>query len=80
MIEDYQTTNDVVESVMTNMLLKDLNELLNLHGKKIEDYDLPPLPLDTIQGDSIPSVIQEELAVNIPNEDIESVVNLIMTK
>ncbi|CAK8562420.1 unnamed protein product [Lathyrus sativus] len=76
MTEDYQTTNNVVESVLTNMLLKDLNELLNLHGKKIEDYDLPYLPLDTVQGDSIPNVIQEDLVVDIPNEDIEFVAKL----
>ncbi|CAK8560424.1 unnamed protein product [Lathyrus sativus] len=76
MTEDYQTTNAVVESALTNMLLKDLNELLNLHGENIEDYDLSPLPLNTVQGDSIPSVIQEELAVDIPNEDIKSVAKL----
>ncbi|KAI5441846.1 hypothetical protein KIW84_011052 [Lathyrus oleraceus] len=48
MVEDYQTTNNAMESDLTNMLLKDLNELLNLHGKKIEDYDLPYLPPNTI--------------------------------
>ncbi|KAI5419899.1 hypothetical protein KIW84_043886 [Lathyrus oleraceus] len=46
--EDYQTANNVVESDLTNMLLKDLNELLNLHGKKIDDYDLPSLPPNII--------------------------------
>ncbi|XP_050889664.1 uncharacterized protein LOC127094951 [Lathyrus oleraceus] len=76
MAEDYQTTNNVVESVLTNMLLKDLNELLNVHGKKIEDYDLPSLPPNTIDGDAIPSLIQEDLEVNIPNEDIEFVAKL----
>ncbi|XP_050889542.1 ATP-dependent DNA helicase PIF1 [Lathyrus oleraceus] len=59
------------------MLLKGLNELLNLHGKKIEDYDLPSLPPNTTDGDAIPSFIQEELAVDIPNEDIEFVAKLI---
>ncbi|XP_050916335.1 uncharacterized protein LOC127131459 [Lathyrus oleraceus] len=76
MVEDYQTTNNVVESYLTNILLKDLNELLNLHGKKIEDYDLPSLPPNTIDGDAISSLIQEELAVDIPNEDIEFVAKL----
>ncbi|KAI5396649.1 hypothetical protein KIW84_062746 [Lathyrus oleraceus] len=69
--------NNVVESDLTNMLLKGLNELLNLHGKKIEDYDLPSLPPNTTDGDAIPSFIQEELAVDIPNEDIEFVAKLI---
>ncbi|XP_050908116.1 uncharacterized protein LOC127121713 [Lathyrus oleraceus] len=76
MPEDYQTTNNVMESNLTNMLLKDLNELLNLHGKKIEDYDLPSLPPNTIDRDAIPSIIQEELAIGIPNEDTESVSKL----
>lgn len=76
MAENYQTTNNIVESDLTNMLLKDLNELLNLHGKKIEDYDLPSLPPNTVDGDAIPSLIQEELAVDIPNGDIEYVAKL----
>ncbi|XP_050897566.1 uncharacterized protein LOC127104426 [Lathyrus oleraceus] len=76
MVEDYQTANNVVESDLTNMLLKDLNELLNLHGKKIEDYDLPYLPPNTIDRGVVPSIIQEELAEDIPNEDIESVAKL----
>ncbi|KAI5439486.1 hypothetical protein KIW84_025036 [Lathyrus oleraceus] len=58
------------------MLLKDLNELLNLHGKKIEDYDLPSLPPNRVDEDVIPSVIQEELAVDIPNKDIQFVAKL----
>ncbi|XP_050876520.1 ATP-dependent DNA helicase RRM3 [Lathyrus oleraceus] len=76
MVEDSQTTNNVVESNLTNMLLKDLNELLNRHGKKIEDYDLPSLPPNTIDRGAVPSIIQEKLAVNTPNEDIESVAKL----
>ncbi|KAI5390621.1 hypothetical protein KIW84_075788 [Lathyrus oleraceus] len=74
--KDYQTTNNDVESDLTNMLLKDLNELLNLHGKKIEDYDLPSLPPNTIDRGAVPSIIQEELAIDIPNEDIESIAKL----
>ncbi|KAI5399295.1 hypothetical protein KIW84_064601 [Lathyrus oleraceus] len=76
MVEDYQTANNVVESDLTNMLLKDLNELLNLHGKKIDDYDLPSLPPNTIDRGAVPSIIQEELAIDIPNEDIESIAKL----
>ncbi|KAI5402370.1 hypothetical protein KIW84_050113 [Lathyrus oleraceus] len=76
MVEDYQTANNVVESNLTNMLLKDLNELLNLHGKKIDDYDLPSLPPNTIDRGEVPSIIQEELAIDIPNEDIESIAKL----
>lgn len=76
MVEDYQIANNVVESDLTNMLLKDLNELLNLHGKKIEDYDLSSLPPNTIDRGAVPSIIQEELAIDIPNEHIESIAKL----
>ncbi|KAI5391538.1 hypothetical protein KIW84_076377 [Lathyrus oleraceus] len=76
MVEDYQTANNVVESNLTNMLLKDLNELLNLHGKKIDHYDLPSLPPNTIDRGAVPSIIQEELAIDFPNEDIESIAKL----
>ncbi|KAI5399296.1 hypothetical protein KIW84_064602 [Lathyrus oleraceus] len=76
MVEDYQTANNIVESNLTNMLLKDLNELLNLHGKKIDDYDLPYLRPNTIDRGAVPSIIQEELAIDIPNEDIESIAKL----
>ncbi|XP_050896186.1 uncharacterized protein LOC127102912 [Lathyrus oleraceus] len=76
MVEDYQTANNVVESNLTNMLLKVLNELLNLHGKKIDDYDLPSLPPNTIDRGAVPSIIQEELAIDIPNEDIEYIAML----
>ncbi|XP_058746222.1 uncharacterized protein LOC131619101 [Vicia villosa] len=76
MTEDYQAMNNGVELVLTNMLLKDLNELLGQHGKKIEDYDLPSLSPEAMEENLNPGVIQEELAVDIPNEDIESVAKL----
>lgn len=75
MTKDCQTTNNIVESVLTSMLLKDLNELLNLHGKKIKDYDLPSLPHNTVEEDSIPSVVQEELAVDIPKNILNMLLN-----
>ncbi|KAI5425394.1 hypothetical protein KIW84_031265 [Lathyrus oleraceus] len=66
-----RSTRKVIGRIYT-----DLNELLNLHGKKIEDYDLPSLPPNTIDRGAVPSIIQEELAVDIPNEDIEFVAKL----
>ncbi|XP_050896421.1 ATP-dependent DNA helicase RRM3-like [Lathyrus oleraceus] len=76
MAEDYQTTNNVMELDLTNMLVKDLNELLNLNGKKMKILISHLYPPNTIDGDAIPSLIKEELAVDIPNEDIESVAKL----
>ncbi|KAJ1425549.1 hypothetical protein SESBI_10897 [Sesbania bispinosa] len=48
MVEDYPSTSIGVGDNSTNMLLRDLNDLLNQHGKQIKDYDLPEL---TINGD-----------------------------
>jgi len=73
MIEDYQTINNIVGPSLINMLLRDLNELLKQHGKDITNYDLPELPAETNEDNPVPRVIQEELSVQIPNEDIESV-------
>ena len=61
---------------LINMLLRDLNELLKQHGKDITDYDLPELPAEINKDNPVPRVIQEELSVQIPTEDIESIEKL----
>jgi len=73
MIEDYQTIDNIVRPSLINMLLRDLNELLKQHGKDIKDYDLPELPAETNEDNPVSRVIQEELSVQIPNEDIDSI-------
>ena len=55
------------------MLLMDLNDLFIQHGKQITNYNLPALSLENIENNSIPRVIQEELLVQVPNEDVECV-------
>ncbi|KAJ1412947.1 Helitron helicase-like domain [Sesbania bispinosa] len=47
MVEDYPSTSIGLGDNSTNMLLRDLNDLLNQHGKQIKDYDLPELTVDT---------------------------------
>ncbi|PNX61002.1 ATP-dependent DNA helicase PIF1, partial [Trifolium pratense] len=56
-------TNNVVGLNLTHRLLKDLNELLEIHSKSTEDYDLPSLPTDATEENTIPSVIQEVLYI-----------------
>lgn len=58
---------------LTNMLLRDLNDLLIQHGKQITKYDFPALSLENTKNNSIPRVIQKELLVQVPNEDVECV-------
>lgn len=55
------------------MLLRDLNDLLIQHGKQITKYDFPALSLENTKNNSIPRVIQKELLVQVPNEDVECV-------
>ncbi|XP_050915093.1 uncharacterized protein LOC127130063 [Lathyrus oleraceus] len=76
MVEDYQMTNIVVGDNFENMLLRELRDLLLLHGKLIKNYDLPILTMETNEVGGVPTIIQEELSVQIPNEDIQSVEKL----
>ncbi|KAK2436868.1 ATP-dependent DNA helicase pif1 [Trifolium repens] len=76
MTEDYQNVNNVVGLNLTHLLLKDLNELLSIHGKSTKDYNLPSLPATATEENAVPSVIQEELSVHIPDEDIQAVAKL----
>jgi hypothetical protein len=76
MTDDYQAQNNVVGLNLTNMLLNDLNDLLSQHGKSIKDYDLPSLPTDSTTENIVPSIVQEELSVHIPDEDIQAMAKL----
>ncbi|GAU49645.1 hypothetical protein TSUD_407820 [Trifolium subterraneum] len=44
--------------------------------RSTKDYDLPSLPTGATKQNAIPSVIQEELSVHIPDEDIQAVAKL----
>ncbi|XP_050919085.1 uncharacterized protein LOC127136587 [Lathyrus oleraceus] len=76
MVEDYQMTNIVVGNNFEDMLLRELRDLLLLHGKLIKNYDLPILTMETNEVGGVPTIIQEELSVQIPDEDIQSVEKL----
>ncbi|CAJ2644762.1 unnamed protein product [Trifolium pratense] len=76
MVEDYQTRTILVGDNLTNILLRELKEQLLLHGKFIENYDLPAVTFGTTKNDGLPTTILEELLVQIPNEDIQSVEKL----
>lgn len=63
MVEDYQMTNIVVGDNFENMLLRDLRDLLLLHGKIIKNYDLPMLTMKTNEVGVVQTIIQEKLSV-----------------
>ncbi|KAI5385907.1 hypothetical protein KIW84_072492 [Lathyrus oleraceus] len=60
----------------TGMLLRELRDLLLLHGKLIKNYDLPILIRETNEVGGVPTIIQEELSIRIPDEDIQFVEKL----
>ena len=63
-------------SILTNMLLRDLNDLLIQHERQITNYDLPTISLEDNENNSLRMVIQEELLVQVPNKDVECVQKL----
>ncbi|XP_027941254.1 uncharacterized protein LOC114195057 [Vigna unguiculata] len=73
MLEDYTSTNTFVNENFIPILLRDLNDLLIQHGKTIKDFDLPPLSYDALATTLVPRIIQEELSIQIPNEDVGNV-------
>ncbi|XP_068464800.1 uncharacterized protein [Phaseolus vulgaris] len=73
---EYYILRSTSMGINLNMLLRDLNELLIQHGKTINDFDLLALTLDAFENTSVPRIIQEELSIQIPNEDVDNVQRL----
>ncbi|XP_029143216.1 uncharacterized protein [Arachis hypogaea] len=76
MVDDYPSTSTTTALVFTNRLLRDINDILLQHGKQITQYDLSALTHENDNDNSIPRVIQEELSVEVPREDLCSVTRL----
>lgn len=75
MIEDYSSTsNNNIYAV--NLLLRDLNELLLHHHRRIEDYDLPRIDIEFWDVLETPSIIQDEISFDVPTEDLNSISKL----
>nr|XP_025636459.2 uncharacterized protein LOC112730605 [Arachis hypogaea] len=70
MVDDYPSTSTTTALVFTNRLLRDINDILLQHRKQITQYDLPALTHENDNDNSIPRVIQEELSVEVPWEDL----------
>ncbi|XP_016168586.1 uncharacterized protein LOC107611142 [Arachis ipaensis] len=76
MVDDYPSTSTTTALVFTNQLLRDINDILIQHGKQITQYALPALTHENDNENSIPRVIQEELSVEVPREDLCSIERL----
>ena len=73
MVDDYPSSSTAIRLGLTNRLLRDLNDMLIQHGKQITHYDLPCLIVDNAEDNLMPRVIQEELLVQVPLQDIEAI-------
>ncbi|KAI5395644.1 hypothetical protein KIW84_061988 [Lathyrus oleraceus] len=72
----YKGPDRVAMEIHRGMLLRELRDLLLLPGKLIKNYDLPILIRETNEVGGVPTIIQEELSIRIPDEDIQSVEKL----
>ncbi|KAM5554594.1 hypothetical protein ABKV19_022807 [Rosa sericea] len=73
MAQDYSTSASSSNHFVINLLLRDLNGLLQQHGKRITDYDLPQIDTQFADDTRIGRNIQDELSVHVPPEDLASI-------
>ncbi|KAH7857194.1 hypothetical protein Vadar_010051 [Vaccinium darrowii] len=76
MIEDYPSSASTNNSCLINRLLQDLNDLLSQHNRTVADFDLPSYTQGHEDTSVIPKIIQDELSVAIPQQDLESITAL----
>ncbi|XP_057718211.1 uncharacterized protein LOC130932809 [Arachis stenosperma] len=76
MVDDYASTSTTTCNGLTNRLLRDLNDILLQHGKHIAHYDLPALTSDNDNDNFMPRIIQEEMSIEVPQEDLCSIERL----
>ncbi|XP_072069493.1 uncharacterized protein [Arachis hypogaea] len=76
MIDDYPSTSTTTCHGLTNRLLRDLNDILLQHEKYIVQYDLPALTSDNDNDNLMPRIIQEEMSIEVPRDDLCSIERL----
>ncbi|XP_029152436.1 uncharacterized protein [Arachis hypogaea] len=76
MVDDYASTSTTTCNGLTNHLLRDLNDILLQHGKHIAQYDLSALTSDNDNDNFMPRIIQEEMSIEVPQEDLCSIERL----
>ncbi|XP_025664775.1 uncharacterized protein [Arachis hypogaea] len=76
MVDDYASTSTTTCNGLTNRLLRDLNDILLQHGKHIAQYNLPALTSDNDNDNFMPRIIQEEMSIEVPQEDLCSIERL----
>nr|XP_025611281.1 uncharacterized protein LOC112703866 [Arachis hypogaea] len=76
MVDDYASTGTTTSNGLINRLLSDFNDILLQHGKHIAQYDLPALISNNDNDNFMPIIIQEEMSIEVPQEDLCSIERL----
>ncbi|XP_004308375.1 PREDICTED: uncharacterized protein LOC101294118 [Fragaria vesca subsp. vesca] len=73
MAEDYSNSRGMDDSSVKNRLLQHLNRMLEQFDKSIRDFDLPEMTAEQEDGLRVPSCIEDEHSINVPQEDIDAI-------
>ncbi|XP_028092146.1 uncharacterized protein LOC114292392 [Camellia sinensis] len=76
LIEDYISSNSMNNMYILNKTLQDINCLLLQHNKNISEYNLPEMTMNLDDNSTVPKVIQDELVIVTPREDLNSIATL----
>ncbi|KAL0292299.1 UNVERIFIED_CONTAM: hypothetical protein Scaly_2597300 [Sesamum calycinum] len=71
MVEDYAISSSTDTSVHINKLLLEIRRLLHCYRRQLSEFELPPISEDS--DSPLPRMIQDELSVHIPIEDLQSI-------
>ncbi|KAL6143230.1 hypothetical protein ACLB2K_053925 [Fragaria x ananassa] len=73
MAEDYSNSRGMDDSSVRNRVIKHLNRMLEQFDKSIRDFDLPEMTTEQEDGLRVPSCIEDEHSINVPQEDIDAI-------
>ncbi|KAK4385933.1 hypothetical protein Sango_2717300 [Sesamum angolense] len=76
MIEDYPSSSSTNNVLILNRLLHEINSTLLQHKRSLKEFDLPQITEDYQDLRSISSLIEDELSIPIPLDDLNAVSKL----
>ncbi|XP_073152408.1 uncharacterized protein [Henckelia pumila] len=76
MSEDYVRSSSASTIFITNKLLIEIRRLLHHYRHKLDDFDLPSIDLEFLNDYTLPRLIEDELSIQIPDEDLRSIEQL----
>ncbi|KAL0360917.1 UNVERIFIED_CONTAM: hypothetical protein Sradi_3776200 [Sesamum radiatum] len=76
MIEDYPSSSSTNNVLILNRLLHEINSILLQHKRSLKEFDLPQIAEDYQDPRSISSLIEDELSLPIPLDDLNTISKL----